>query len=397
MTLPLMDAALALSREPDTDRLLQRVVRSAADLTGARYAALATYGPGGGIERFVHVGLDEDAAGEIGRPPRGEGLLHELSVVEGPLRLDDVTADGRFGGFPPDHPSMTSFLGVPVLVGGRRFGNLYAADGRAGVFGPGDEMTLTTLAAFAAAAIDNAGRLSAERARTAALAEAAVAEERERLGGEALARAIDAQEAERARVARDLHDQIGQALTSVLLGLHLVDAALGDVPVDPARAAGHTAEVRELVVDALDDVRRLAFDLRPTVLDDLGLEAALRRLASDLSSRQRITVDLALAGLANEVRLPSSVETVAYRVVQEALTNVVRHARASSVTVTSALEDAWLRIEVTDDGVGFDPESAATSLGLRGMHERASLAGGRLSLTSAPRLGCTLLLEVPVV
>ncbi|HLF40746.1 MAG TPA: sensor histidine kinase [Acidimicrobiia bacterium] len=208
---------------------------------------------------------------------------------------------------------------------------------------------------------------------------------------------LEAQEAERARVARDLHDQIGQGLTSVLLGLRLLETSLERDEPDLVGARARTAEVREVVNDALADVRRLAFDLRPTVLDDIGLVAALRRLTGDLSARHGLTVDVALDGVSEDGRFPTAVETVAYRVVQEALTNVVRHARARHVSVRLAGNGTRLRAVVTDDGVGFAAEATgAGTLGLLGMRERAMLVGGQVDVTSAPGAGTRIELELPV-
>jgi signal transduction histidine kinase len=211
-----------------------------------------------------------------------------------------------------------------------------------------------------------------------------------------LGRVIAAMEAERARVARDLHDQVGQSLTSVLLGQRrLIDSLARPTP-HLADARARADEVRSLVATALREVRQLAFDLRPTVLDDIGLVAAVRRLAGDLTDRQAVDVDVVLRRLDDDTRFAPEVETVVYRVVQEALTNVARHAGVSRATVVLAADDARLRAEVVDDGSGFDPPSGRpTSLGLAGMIERASLAGGRAEILSAPGAGTTVRLEVP--
>jgi signal transduction histidine kinase len=211
-----------------------------------------------------------------------------------------------------------------------------------------------------------------------------------------LARIIAAQEAERARVARDLHDQIGQALTSVLLGLRLVSDCLLRDPPDVETARTRTAEARRLVADALGEVRRVAFELRPTVLDDVGLPAALQRLAGDVSARTGVAVEVVTSGLDDTARLAPELETVVYRVVQEALTNVARHARAGRAVVSVEATARRVRARVTDDGTGFDPAAVApASLGLAGMAERASLAGGRLAVRSAPGKGTTVTLEIP--
>jgi signal transduction histidine kinase len=151
-----------------------------------------------------------------------------------------------------------------------------------------------------------------------------------------------------------------------------------------------------LVAQALDEVRRLAFDLRPTVLDDVGLVAAVRRLGADLTERYGVPVDVDLDGLDDDTRLRPELETVVYRVVQEALTNVARHAEASRAAVELAVDGEVARVTVADDGVGFDvDDTTLRSLGLAGMRERASLADGVLGISSTRGEGTTVTLEVP--
>jgi signal transduction histidine kinase len=387
----LLQAALALSERRDLPDVLGMILRNARALAGARYAAVAVYDEAGETEAFVHDGVGEEVARRIGAPPRGHGLLGELAAAPGPVRVDDVRGDDRFGGFPAHHPDLHAFLGVPVTTGRRRYGNLYLGDKEGGgAFTAEDERTVATLAAFAAAAIENVHLLDAER-------DLAAARERDRVRTEMLSRVIDAQEAERARVARDLHDEIGQSLTSVLLGLRLVEDTLARPDPDVVDCRRRTAEVRELVAAALREARTMAFDLRPTVLDDLGLPAALRRLVDEVTVRRPPAVDLALHGLEGGGRLPAEVETVVYRVVQEALTNVVRHAGAATASVVVARTADRLRAVVEDDGRGFDRAAVQpASLGIGGMSERASLVGGTIQIDSAPGRGTTVRLEVPV-
>lgn len=386
----LLRGALELTAEHDLDHILERMVHCAADVADARYAALGVYDDEGRIVRFVHWGLDAATAARIGRQPEGRGLLGEVIVASGPIRLADIGSDPRATGFPSHHPPMRTFLGVPVRVGERRFGNLYLTDKRGGgQFGEEDERLVVTLAAFAAAAIEAALLVTTERALAAT-------RERERAQREMLGRVIAAQEAERARVARDLHDQIGQSLTSVLLGLRLVDGSISTDPPDLDDVRARTDEVRALVAEALEEVRQLAFDLRPTVLDDVGLVAALRRLAADLTERFGTRIELHLDGLDDETRLPAEFETVVYRVVQEALTNVVRHARATRAEVEISVDEQRARARIVDDGLGFDVDPATLrSLGIAGMRERATLVGGRLEINSAPGQGTAVGLEVP--
>lgn len=196
------------------------------------------------------------------------------------------------------------------------------------------------------------------------------------------ARLLAAQEEERRRIARELHDQAGQALTALKLTLQT-----------PA-TANTRAESLALADEVLTQVRALSFDLRPSLLDDLGLPAALRGYAERLCQRAQLALRLELAEFAT--RPAGEIETACFRIAQEALTNVVRHARAAAVTLTLQRENGAILLAVRDDGRGFDPAHAAdASLGLLGMQERAELAGGRLEIESAPGRGATVRARLP--
>lgn len=394
----LLEAVLVLSGEHELETVLRRIVAGAATIADAKYAAIAIYDDTGAIESFIHYGMNDHTVTRIGRLPDGRGLLGEPIVASGPIRLDQLGVDPWAGGFPPNHPPMQTFLGVPIGRAGRQYANLYVtekADG--GLFADDDEALVVAFAAFAVGAIESAHLVRAERAHAEALAELATATERAGFKREMLAEILRAQELERARVSRDLHDDVGQALTSVLLGLRLVDSCLAreEVAFDDARR--RTEDVRALVADALLRTRRMAFDLRPTVLDDVGLLPALERLAQDMTARGGTAVALATHGFADD-RLPPEIETVVYRVVQEALTNVTRHAGAATASITVVVADGRVRALVEDDGSGFDTDAAPMrgNLGLRGMIERADLAGGTVKLSSTPGSGTTLVLEVPL-
>lgn len=195
---------------------------------------------------------------------------------------------------------------------------------------------------------------------------------------------LTAQEEERVRISRDLHDQIGQALTGLLLGL---DAAIEQ----PDRI--ELSRLKELTSATLGDVRRIALDLRPSVLDALGLEAAVRRFARDLHERYGLETQVAV----HLPRLSSVEETVLYRVCQEALTNVARHAHASSVSVVATAGDRQIQLVVEDDGAGFDPSalSPADEVGIVGMRERLQLLGGSLRIETTLGRGTTVHARVP--
>jgi signal transduction histidine kinase len=212
----------------------------------------------------------------------------------------------------------------------------------------------------------------------------------ERIASDSLRRVVEAQELERRRLARELHDETGQALTSILLGLKSLEEKLGDADSRAAAAA-----LRGLVVETLQDVRRLAVELRPSALDDFGLVAALERLTTSFSEQTGIEVDFE-ASIAEE-RLPEEVEIALYRIVQESLTNVVKHARARHVSILLARRDGGVKVVIEDDGLGFDvAERANGGFGLIGMQERLALLGGRLRVESNGEAGTTVAAEVPV-
>jgi signal transduction histidine kinase len=533
----LVEAGIALTSELSLDALLQKLVETAAALTGAQYAALGVLDPSGAyLERFVTSGIDDEGRAEIGELPRGLGILGALIRDPRPLRLRDLSADPRSVGFPPNHPPMQTFLGVPVRLRGMVYGNLYLTEKAGGAdFDEDDEGAVELLAAQAAVAIENArlyetatrwsqqleslnevmnvlvtefdldtllelvaerlreligarlvaislpqsdgmrmaavagdgaeeytglelsahsktmrvlGRRRSERvdsvlddpeveqetarrlgARSALYvpllvrdeaigviaahdkqgtdvrfsdadlrlaeifaARAAVAVElRQRVARDALQRVVSAQELERRRLARELHDETGQALTSILLGLR----GLEDVHDEVALKAT-VAEVRDLVRSTLQDVRRLAVELRPKALDDFGLAAALERLTDNFAEQTGMTVEF-VSNLPGDGRFPPEVETALYRLVQESLTNIVKHARAKGVSILLTSTSESVTVVVEDDGVGFEPgRETGDGIGLLGMRERVGLFGGRVALESRPGAGTTIVAEVPI-
>ncbi|MFN8524801.1 MAG: sensor histidine kinase [Chloroflexota bacterium] len=204
---------------------------------------------------------------------------------------------------------------------------------------------------------------------------------------------ITAQEEERLRIARELHDETAQALAALLVRQRLIERA-----TDPEALRTGMADLRTLTAEALEGVRRMALELRPTMLDDLGLVAALDAAARQFAVRTGLDVRFRVSG--NPERLLPEVELVTYRIVQEALSNVVRHAAASRADVSLVAAPTSLTVTVADDGRGFDPravlDSRQRSLGLFGMRERASLVGGKLMIESSPGSGTRVTLEVPV-
>jgi signal transduction histidine kinase len=533
----LFEAGMALTSELSLDAVLQRLVETAAELTEARYAALGVLDPHGSrLERFITHGIDAETAAAIGERPQGRGILGVLVRDAAPLRLRDLTADPRALGFPPGHPTMHTFLGVPIAVRGVAYGNLYLAekaDGRE--FTDEDEELVTLLASQAGIAIENvrlyeaatqwsqqleslneignalatetdvgtllelvsrrlrelldarvvlvvlpddaeylrvaaaagedaaemvgarfarqgskSGRaLEAKRsdrvdsliddpdvdqvairrfgartglwvpllvhnraigvlaahdklstedgrfgdddhrlAETYAARAAIAVDLSERVARDSLRRVVAGQELERRRLARELHDETGQALTSILLGLRSLEEF---VDGDDERVA--VAHLRQLAVDTLQDVRRRAVELRPKALDDFGHEAAIDRLAGNFREQTGLAVDF-VPGLGEE-RLAPEVATALYRIVQEGLTNVVKHAYAQTVSILLTRKNGRVKLVIEDDGRGFDPTEPAEGFGIQGIRERVDLLGGTLQVESRAGAGTTLAVEVP--
>jgi signal transduction histidine kinase len=215
---------------------------------------------------------------------------------------------------------------------------------------------------------------------------------------ELLLRLGTAQEDERRRIARELHDQLGQLLTALGLGLKAIEAATPD----PSPARPQLARLRELTNQISREVHQLAVDLRPTALDDLGLQAALASYAEAWSERSGVAVDFQ-STVPDAERLPGASETALYRVVQEALTNVLRHAKARRVSLVLQWSSDQAVVVVEDDGVRFDADSVTTPardgrrLGLLGMRERVALVGGTLTIESSPGRGTTIIACVPLL
>jgi signal transduction histidine kinase len=531
----LLDVGRALTKELDQRVVLNRVLETAREITGARYAALGILNEQRSeLEQFLTLGVDEETQRVIGDLPRGRGVLGALIDHPQPLRLAEVGQHPSSYGFPAGHPLMRSFLGVPIVIRGEVWGNLYLTEKRNGEFSEQDEEAAVILADWAAIAIDNArlyersehrreqaeravrgleatrdvvtaigGEISLEhvlelivkRGRVLVAARSVVimlrdgeelvvqasaghvqeasgvrlpvanstsgqvlehlrperitdvaaklridpsefgvpgaqtallvpmvyrsvavgvlaAFDREGNGDEfseedeqmlrtfaasaatavALAQSVQADrlrsslaaaDAERRRWARELHDETLQSLGGLRIRL---SSALRRDDLPHAQEA-----MREAVAhleQEIDNLRAIITELRPATLDELGLRSAIEGLLDRHREQSGFQLDGELSlpdPSAGEQRLADELETTVYRLVQEALTNVAKHAHANRVGVTISEADGQLSIEVQDDGGGFDPETASHGFGLAGMQERVSLAGGTLSVDSGER------------
>ena len=543
----LLDVSRAITAELDPDVVLDRLLEFAQELTGARYAAIGVLDERRELlDQFLTKGIDEETHRAIGDLPHGRGVLGVLIRDPKPLRLADVGAHPESYGFPLSHPPMRSFLGVPIVVRGEVWGNLYLTEKAAGDFTQDDEDAIVVLADWAAIAINNARlyrdvqqrRDELERAnrglettteitralggvtnldrvlelvakRSRALIGARVVElallegdelvlaagagegvqelkderlpvdgsvagmvfrsgrsqrlselpedsfARRRLGAqtalvtpmifhnraigilsafdrtsgdgsfseederllqafaasaatavataqtasnEALRRSMQASEQERRRWARELHDETLQELAG--LKVLLSGARRSE---DAARLGRAVDQAVDLITADIANLRALISDLRPAALDELGagpaIEALVDRMRAQTGLEIALELDLAYEQGRAEQRHAPELETTIYRLVQEALTNIAKHAAAAHVTLRVADPDAepgYALIEISDDGVGFDPEQPADGFGVVGMRERIGLLHGELAISSAPGEGTRLVARVPV-
>ncbi len=360
------DAARALAGALELDTTLDTIVRSAVEVTGARYAALGVLGEDDHIARFFHHGVDEDTVRRIGHYPTGKGLLGVLIRDPQTLRLDDLSSHPAASGFPPDHPAMGSFLGTSVTSHGRTFGNLYLTD-KPGGFDAVDEELIEVLAAQAGAAIETA--TLSQRLR-----ELAVADERE-------------------RISRELHDGVIQWLFSIGMGLEAARTLLPEEASDIDERLGSAVDGLD---GAIRELRAAIFRLRPQQAASLGLSAGVTELAREYEVNALIRPSLEVPPDI-DAEVPIDVVADALQVVRESLSNAARHAQASSVHIRAVREGARLELAVRDDGVGFEADDRSrVGHGLANMRERADALGADLTIDSQPGAGTAVRLSIPI-
>jgi two-component system, NarL family, sensor histidine kinase DevS len=359
-----------LGAETDLRALLSLIAARLRELIDARIVLIALPAREGDLS--VEAADGEGAADFVGhRLPRAGTKSGRVLERRQSARVDSVVDDPEVDQEEVRRLGAHSGLYVPLVVANRSIGIVAAHDkhGSDPRFSDADLRLAEIFAARAAVAVDLSQRVARD----------------------ALRRVVEAQELERRRLARELHDETGQALTSTLLGLKAIEEARSE---EEMRAAAAT--LRELVVATLQDVRNLAVELRPKALDDFGLVPALERLAQSFAEQTGIGVDFEAGGLGKE-RLPGDVETALYRIVQECLTNVVKHSHARRVSILLTRRDHAVAAVVEDDGQGFEPGRVPDEgVGLLGMRERIALLDGRLEVESQPGSGTTLLVEVPL-
>lgn len=363
--LRLLDAVMAIGSEQSLADALRRITETAAELVDARYAALGVLDESGSrLAEFITVGLDDEETTRIGARPEGHGILGLLILEPKPLRLPDLHAHPDSFGFPPGHPPMTSFLGVPIRLRGVVYGNLYLTDKADGqVFTDVDQELVVGLAAAAGLAIENA-RLH-EQSRTAGLLD------------------------ERERIARDLHDDVIQRLFATGLSLQAVAQTVSE----PAA---------ERIIRAVDDLDVSIRQVRSTIFELHSPLSVRLSLRSDIVGVCEESVKAIGFKPSCDIEGPidSAVDETTHGhlllCLREALSNVARHARASTVQVNVSVDDGRLSLRVADDGVGYVPTPGQRSSGLENMRVRAEARGGAFSIEARPVGGTLTTWEVPV-
>jgi signal transduction histidine kinase len=391
----LLDVSKALTSSLDLRQLLETVVSRAEDvLTLADAGFVALYDERSG-KLHARASWGYSAPADLLTLAPGEGATGQAFLEGKPVLLSSaecvqrcaqsLSAENwaRITRMRPRIP--VSVMSVPLVLQGRAIGAMtveYYGGGYS--FSQTDLKLAQALADQMAVAVENA-RLYQEVL------------EKERLRGDLLEKVISAQEEERRRIARELHDDTCQALAALSISLADVEEAL---PTSATKVRTHLGQLKSQITSTLRDVRAMALNLRPSMLDDLGLTMAIDWYAKEQVARRGIEVKLELDD--PPVHLPPSMETELFRIAQEAMNNAVRHSGADLVTVRLAVEDSSVVLEVEDDGLGFDVDRALSSsganrrLGVHGMMERAALSGGKLQMESSPGHGTRVRVELPI-
>jgi PAS domain S-box-containing protein len=375
-------SSLALTRTLELDAVLAALLQHLRELVPYDRARVMVLDADAQLVVRASVDALEDGAAPPPEPgpfePSDNPVLQQVLEGEKAVVIADMHEHPQWGRrMEPTYAH--SWLGAPLVARGRVVGLFSLSKHEVGFFGDGHVRLAEALSAQASVAVENAllfEEIQASRGRLQELSR----------------RLVDVQEGERRAIARELHDETGQSLTSLLYGLRVLERD----STEYGPVAERTGELRRTVEEVMENLHRLAANLRPASLDHLGLEAAIQQLLLGIEGTDGLTVRFRAHGLEGE-RLQGHVETALYRLVQEAVNNVVRHARASAVDVLMERREGKVVVVVEDDGVGFQPGEARApgQLGLVGMRERAEMLGGNLTVESAPGAGTTVVVEVP--
>jgi signal transduction histidine kinase len=344
--------------------VLERIAEASRQLVRARYAAMGVPDGKGGLEYFMFTGIDKAQAHAIGGLPEGRGLLGAIMSEREPIRLEHIKDDPRSVGFPPNHPHMDRFLGVPIIVGELLFGMLYLADRYDGrPFTEQDQWLIETMAGYAALAIAGA-RLREQRERLTLL------EERERIGME-------------------LHDGVIQSLYAIGMQLQLMHATRKMQPDD-------LLPVMDNLNNVIEDIRGYIQNLKSRNYQQKTILECLDDMVNRLHIPQNLKVEIDVPE-GEMPFLPTTYEAL-YQMANEALSNVIRHANATMVRLSAHQQNGIFQLVIEDNGRGFavnDP-SARAGLGLRNIQQRARLHGGTVHIDSERARGTRIVFSLPV-
>ena len=355
----------------DVDRVLQVIVDRVRELADAQYAAIGIVDRDGAIERFITSGISDADRARIGDLPHGRGLLGLIIRENRTYRIPDIGTHPESFGFPPHHPEMHSFLGMPITARGEVVGRLYLTNKLgAAEFSTDDQALVEMFALHAGIAIDNA-RLHEQVRRFAV---------------------VD----ERDRISRDLHDSVIQSIYAQTLALEDVPELLADEPAEARRRVDDAIDALQAVIR---DIRNFIFGLRPVLLEAGTLATGVEQLATELHRNGAVTVAVVVRDPADLVAgLP--IETVAelLAITREALSNIARHAAATRADVDLELAGDRLRLTIADDGRGFDAGEAVARghHGLANMRARSTALGASFTVTSDPAGGSRIIVALPL-
>ena len=332
----------------------------------------------------VYRELSEEFVKGIAGLKLGEGIAGLVAQRGEPIYVDNISEDPRVTRSVVVTEGLRAFASVPLISKGSVLGVMNIASHTLQRFTPEDVQLLSSISHQIAVAIENA-ELYEKLQR------------REEMRGELLHLVITTQEEERRRIARGLHDEISQALTSVAVNLEAVADAL---PLDADEVKARLKRIQSIAIGTLDEIHKVIWELRPSLLDDLGLIPAVESYVETHLTAAGVKAHFETAG--PERRMPTNLETAIFRIIQEAVTNIVRHAGAESASISIDFEETSIAVHIEDDGKGFDLDEAMRTtregrgLGLLSMKERAALLGGGLNIKSRPGQGTQIDLEIPV-
>jgi signal transduction histidine kinase len=372
----LTDTGRRMIVEHDLERMIQVFCVAARDILVAKAGVIRIFGGCNAGHYFAHSGLDRGEICDIEAIAEISRFIEQLSTGS---EVQTVAESGKWSS---GRNHVRSFLGVPISSSGERFGMLYVVDKLGSPsFGTDDQLLASLVAAQVAVTYENAARHEQVQAYLSKL--------------QMVSRNwIDAQETERRRVARELHDGVGQALTAIKINLQ----AFGRAPFSDFKP--HLDDALMIVDQLTEEVRTLSLELRPSILDDLGLLPALQWHVGRFSHRSNCEVQLVCDSF--ESRLPLEIETACFRITQEALNNISKHARARHVTIELLKDRAEMRLIIRDDGTGFNVAEArgnasrGNTVGLLGMEERMRLLGGTIEIDSSPSRGAEIRARFPL-